>query len=152
MHNIHPPPATVSKDIFLMSGDNTISLDEVMTEDKYNMAKIYEAQHSGDDDDLDYSPLSNGRDICEYHEPTELMQYLSVTPSFNKYKKSKSYFHLNCRGLSSNWDKFYDLVCDMHTDNFSFDYIGISEVFRCDRDQRIGLPGYHDIVTMLQRR
>jgi hypothetical protein len=130
-----------------MSGDNSISLDEVMTADKYNMANIYEAQHTGDGDDLDYSPLSNGRDICEYHEPTELMQYLSVTPSFNKYKKSRSYFHLNCRGLSSNWDKFYNLVCDIHTDNFSFDYIGISEVFRCDREQRIGLPGYHDFVT-----
>jgi hypothetical protein len=130
-----------------MSGDNTISLDEVMTADKYNMTKIYEAQHNGDADDLDYSPLSNGRGICEYHEPSELMQYLSVTPSFNKYKKSRSYFHLNCRGLSSNWDKFYNLVCDIHTDNFAFDCIGISEVFRCDRDQRIGLPGYHNIIT-----
>ena len=123
-----------------MSGDNTVSLDEVMTADNYTLATIYEAQHNGDDDDLDYSPLSNGRGICGYHEPTELMQYLSVTPSFNKYKKSRSYFHLNCRGLSSTWDKFYNLICDIHTDNFSFDYIGISEVFRCDRDQRIDLP------------
>ena len=35
----------------------------------------------------------------------------------------------------------------IHSDEFSFDYIGISEVFRCDRDQRISLPGYHDIIT-----
>ena len=33
------------------------------------------------------------------------------------------------------------------TINFVFDYIGISEVFRCDCDQHIGLPGYHDNVS-----
>ena len=35
----------------------------------------------------------------------------------------------------------------MHSVIFSFDYIGISEVFRCDLDQRIQLPGYHKIIT-----
>ena len=55
--------------------------------------------------------------------------------------------HLNCRGLSSNWEKFQDLLCDMHSDEFSFDYIVFSEVFRCDRDQRISLPGYHPFIT-----
>ena len=36
--------------------------------------------------------------------------------------------HLNCRRLYSNWEKFQDLLCDMHSDIFSFDYIGTSEV------------------------
>ncbi len=44
----------LSKDIWSMSGDNSISLDEVMTADKYNMAKMYKNQHTEDDnDDLD---------------------------------------------------------------------------------------------------
>ena len=34
----------------------------------------------------------------------------------------------------------------MHTDNFSFDFIGLSEVFNVKRDQRLNLPGYQDIV------
>ena len=34
----------------------------------------------------------------------------------------------------------------MHTDNFSFDFIGLSEVFNVERDQRLNLPGYQDIV------
>ena len=34
----------------------------------------------------------------------------------------------------------------MHTVNFSFDFIGLSEVFNVERDQRLNLPGYHDIV------
>ena len=58
-----------------------------------------------------------------------------------------SYMHLNCRGLSSNWEKITDFLCDVHSDEFSLDYIGISEVFRCDHDQRISLPGYHDIIS-----
>jgi len=39
--------------------------------------------------------------------------------------------HLSCGGLASNWDKCYDLLCDIHSNEFSFDFIGISEVFRC---------------------
>jgi len=58
-----------------------------------------------------------------------------------------SYFHLNCRGLSSNWDSFQNLICDMHSDQHSFDFIAISEIFHCDHDRRISLPGYHKILT-----
>ena len=58
-----------------------------------------------------------------------------------------SYFHLNCRGLSSDWEKFHDLLCQIHSNDFSFDYIEISEVFLCVRDQRLHIPGYHDIIT-----
>ena len=34
----------------------------------------------------------------------------------------------------------------MHTDNFSFDFIGLCEVFNFERDQRLNLPGYQDIA------
>ncbi len=92
-----------------------------MTEDRYNMAKLYESQNIVDDSEnsFEYSPLSDAS-MCEYHEPTELITNLSSTPVFNKYKNLRSYFHINCRGISSNWDKFYDLMCDLHTDNFFF--------------------------------
>jgi len=42
VHGLHPAPA-VSKDIFSISGDNSIFLNEVMTADKCNMAIINEA-------------------------------------------------------------------------------------------------------------
>ena len=41
-----------------MSGDNDVSLDEVMTHDKFNMAKLYNSQNSEDDQD-DYPPFNN---------------------------------------------------------------------------------------------
>ena len=60
---------------------------------------------------------------------------------------SESYFHLHCRSLSSNWENFYELLCDLHSENFSFDIIGISEVFECKRDLRLALLGFHKLIT-----
>ena len=131
-----------------MSGDNTISLDEVMTEDRFNFARIYDHQYDEVEPETT-NPLSTGNDseMCDYHEAYNLVNDLIKDGILYDDKHTQSYLHLNCRGLSSNWEKFQDLLCDMHSDAFSFDYIGISEVFRCDRDQRIRLPGYHNIIT-----
>ena len=49
--------------------------------------------------------------------------------------------------LSHNWDSFRDLLCELHGDSFSFDFIGISELFNRDKDSRLALPGYHNIIT-----
>ncbi len=81
---------------------------------------------------------------CEYYEPKDVESTVRIRDSI---KCSNSFMHLNCRSLSSNWEKFYDFLCDVHTNTFSFNYIGISEVFRCDQDQRISIPGYHNIIT-----
>ena len=126
-----------------MSGDNTISLDEVMTEDRFNLARLYESQHDEDDPEDNYPLFANDSGLCEYYEPENLV----TSGIFPENKQMQSYLHLNCRGLSANWEKFQDLLCDLHSDKFSCDYIGISEVFRCDRDQRIRLSGYHNIIT-----
>ena len=45
--------------------------------------------------------------------------------------KNLSYFHINCRGLSSNWDAFDDPMCHLNNDKFAFDCIGISESYQC---------------------
>ena len=58
-----------------------------------------------------------------------------------------SYFHLNCRGLSSNWDSFNNLLCDLHDDTFNFDFIGISEIFNNTGDLRLNLSGYHKLIS-----
>jgi len=39
------------------------------------------------------------------------------------------------------------VICDLHQAEFSFDIIGVSEVFRADRDPRIILPQYQNIKT-----
>ena len=130
-----------------MSGDNIVRLEEVMTDDRFNLASIYDYQHNQDDSEVDYNIFpNNGKGACDYYEPHELVNHTKCIAACD-HKRMHSYMHLNCRGLSSNWEKFTDYLCDIHSDEFSFDYIGIIELFRCDRDQRISLPGYHDIIT-----
>ena len=87
------------------------------------------------------SPFQCGNIDCSYYDPAE---FNKLTASF---RDSTSFLHLNCRGLSANWASFRDLLCDLHSDQFSFDLIGISEVFRCDNDTRLALPGYHDLIA-----
>ena len=91
---------------------------------------------------------------------------LKISPLFNQYsrkiyKKSAnrfsliqfttddplSFFHLNCRGLSANWESFQNLLCDIHGTSFSFDVIGISEIYKCRDDSRTSLSGYHNLIS-----
>ena len=72
-------------------------------------------------DDFPFAPFGND---CGYYEPNHFRELTRCT------QNCASYFHLNGRSLSSNWESFNDLLCDLHDENFSFDYIGISEVFK----------------------
>ena len=116
-----------------------ISLDQVQVDERYNFKTVYELTDyldtSGD------SPLGQGNQECKYYEPDQFSQIVEGK------NVSLSSFHLNCRSLSSNWDAFHHLLCDLHNKNFSFDLIGVSEVFRADRDPRVVLSGYHNILT-----
>ena len=79
---------------------------------------------------------------CPYYESD---QFATLTDTIHD---STSYFHLNCRGLSSNWESFRNLLCAFQDDKLSFDFfIGISEIYRCENDQRLVLPGYHNLLT-----
>ena len=64
-----------------------------------------------------------------------------------KYTRGTSYFHINCRGLSNNWEGFRHLLCELHSEKFALDFIGVSEAYRCDGDTRLRLPGYHDLIS-----
>ena len=77
---------------------------------------------------------------CKYEEPDEFLDN-----NFNS-SESTSFFHLNCRGLCANWEAFNDLLLSMNSDIFSFDFIAISEAFKCEHDRRILLPGYHSLI------
>ncbi len=77
-----------------------------------------------------------------YYEPDEFRHQAK------QLKDSLSFYHLNCRGLSANWESFYSHLCDLHGDNFSFDFIGFSELYRCDNDSRLCLPGYHALISL----
>jgi len=74
------------------------------------------------------SPLGQVNQDCKYYEPYQLFQMIEGS------KIALSSFHLNRRSLSSNWDAFYNILCDLHNKEFSFDIIT-----RCRNDDGIGL-------------
>ena len=124
----------------LILGDS-ITLERVRTDDAFNLVSLL--NDDTDDTTLEDSPYYQypGINSCEYYDPDQFAIYTK------ELKKNTSFFHLNCQGLRSNWDNFQTLMCDISTDNFSFDFIGISEVFRCDNEACLSLPGYHTLIT-----
>ena len=76
-----------------------------------------------------------------YYEPNEFAQ------QHVHNKRNTSFFHLNCRGLSANWDSFKFLIETLHSKSFSFDFLGISESFKCEHDSRIFINGYKAIFS-----
>ena len=119
-----------------------ITLDQIRTDESFNLVSLYDE----DNNDLESpdSPFQYEHKNSIYYEPDE---FSKINGEFGDYM---SCFHINCRGLSSNWESFRSLLCDMHGEKFSFDVIGVTEVYRCDFDTRLTLPGYHDLITRVR--
>ena len=116
-----------------------ISFDHIRTGSNYNLISLYE-EHDSDDIEQD-SPFQYNISTCDYHEPDQFRI------NYEDFLTHMSFFHLNCRGLASNWESFHELLCDLHSDKFAFDCIGISELFNCSEDMRINIPGFHKLIA-----
>ena len=119
-----------------MSQDR-LSLDQIRRQDKFDFKSLY---GMSDNEHLTTPSFYNTQVDCDYYTPE---QFRSIA---NRNTNSRSYLHLNCRSLSANWESFKELLCELQGDKFSFDLIGISEIFKCERDHRLKLPGFHDII------
>ncbi len=98
-----------------------MSLDDIRTGSSYDLISLcQDAEEDMTDKD---SPFQYGQHNCDYYEPCE---FRSMIDNNSLHDNVISYFHLNCRGLSSNWDSFKSLLCELHGDKFNFDVIGIS--------------------------
>ena len=120
----------------LMLDSTDINQHELETFDDFvNLFETYE------DDDTVESPFKYLVNNCEYVEPC---QFKNVIP---ENSNMISFFHLNCRGLSSNWEHFIELINSLHTNTFQFDIIGVSECYKHENDIRIHINGYHEILS-----
>jgi len=81
--------------------------------------------------------------FISYYKPADFQRYIHT----DVLRDQISLFHLNCRGLSANWDSFHDLICNLRCFSFSFNVIGISEIYQCKNDARLRLTGYHNIIS-----
>ena len=118
---------------------NNNNSDQIRGLLKHDFTKLY---HLFDDDNetID-SPLHAANLGCKYYEPTGFRE------TFDNAIHEQSYFHINCRGISVNWNDFKDLIFDLTGEDASFEFIGLSEVYKCESDTRLLLPGYHPLIT-----
>lgn len=123
----------------MMTMDNP-NLDQIEDNDRYDLRAILESFSEFTDENYD-SPFENCA-LSSHYFNTEDFGKLH-----NDLNNHFSYFHLNCRSLSHNWENFYDLISELHGDTFAFDVIGLSEVFKCDRDDRLHLQNYQKLLT-----
>jgi len=119
---------------------DSISLDRIREDDIYNFQRIYEQYENEMDEDID-SPFNQYQASCEYYECNQFKQI------FDNLLNSTSYIHFNCCSLSSHWEPFKEVLYNMQGEKLSFDFIGVTEIFKCDRDSRIYLPGFHDLIS-----
>ena len=93
--------------------------------------RLYEHYGNTSENDDSDSPFQFGNSNCAYYEANK----------FHEISKDLidplSFFHLNCRGMSANWESFHSLLCDLHVHSFYFDIIGISEIYKTHNDHRI---------------
>ena len=116
-----------------------VTLEQIRAGASHDLISLYD---DASDESLESdSPFQYSNSVCDYYEPEQF------NTKFHDLHGSLSYFHLNCRGLSINWDSFRRLICDLHGTTFSFDILGISEIFKCQDDMRLSLPGYHKLIT-----
>ena len=108
--------------------EGNLTLEQVKTANEYNLFSMFE-QLDGDNY-INDSPFQHSKTGCTYYEPAQFSN--SIGPMDDR----TSFFHLNCRGLSANWDSFRTLLCDLSSETCLFDYIGISEAYRTNNDNR----------------
>jgi len=95
-----------------------VSLDDTRTDKMYDLISLYQHTENvitDNDCPFQYSPQT-----CNYYDPNEFKLMIDTN---SLHENVTSYFHLNCRGLSSNWETFQSLLCDLHGDKFNFDII-----------------------------
>lgn len=120
-----------------MMGD--ITLDRISSNEEFDFKHLYEC----DDDVYQHESISHliTNNDCAYYSPAEF-QNISRT-----LKGQLSLFSLNCRSLPAHWNDIKDLLASMSNSDFSFDIIGLSEVFKLRDNVSYSLEGYHDIIS-----
>jgi hypothetical protein len=117
-----------------------VTLSEIKNSPSRDFETIFNESLDEEDDYRETSPYDIADIDCKYFEPSE---FKTLCDQLNA---SLSYFHINCQGLAAHWDNFNALLCDIHTKEFSFDFIGLSEIYRTD-SYNLELPGYHALIS-----
>jgi len=119
---------------------SSVTLDRIGANKEFDLISMYNNANDTEESD---SPFQFNSSHCSYYGPADFQRYIHT----DVLRDQIYLFHLNCRGLSANWDSFHDLICNLSCLSFSFDVIGISEIYQCKNYARLRLTGYHNIIS-----
>ena len=114
-----------------------MNLNTIRTESEFNLVKLFNEALAENDDIVNGSPFDHGDNECKYYSPEKFAQTIQPT------NYSLSLFCLNCRSISANWDCSHELICDLSSRGFSFDIIGLTEVFKIPDCMSFNITGYN---------
>ena len=116
--------SAVAEDLVMYTMIDSINVDPVWNQfsDLHELYENHIINASCDDDMI--SLFYNIKTSCKYFTPQQF-NYMS-----KKYvDKNISLFCINCQSLNSHWDDLNHLLCGLSNESFSFDVIGITEIF-----------------------
>ena len=87
-----------------MMADN-ISLDQIRTDESFNLLSL---------NDEDNNDMESPDVPFKYEHKNGVYYESNAISKINGVFGYMSCFHINCRGLSSNWEYFRSVLCGMH--------------------------------------
>ena len=119
---------------------NNIDFDQIQTDDTYDLTKLF---NNTDDDNIniapEFSPFSQIDLNCKYHTADQLK-----TNGLLKKNDLKG-LCINIQSINAHWDNFNDLVTNFDTSDLSFDFIGLTKIFKVSENYSHSLNGYHPL-------
>ena len=121
---------------------DNISIDRVRTDSEYDFINLHNSVNgnNGNDDELfDDSPFGDLNSTCEYFTPEQFCETIDPTD------RHLSSFCINCQSINAHWDGFQNLMLGLSTEEFHFDIIGITEIFKIHNNINYNIEGYHTL-------
>ena len=122
-----------------MAGDSTplndiVDLLHGSSSSDYDFLNILSNQIS-----IDESPYADTEVECNYYDETQFI---------SKFKSNKlhSMLSLNIQSLPAKYTEFSAFISDLNSNDFSFDFIALQELWTLHDSTIYTLPDYHNIV------
>ena len=112
------------------------TLDQVRSSEHFDFSYLFDEHW---DSEYDSSTFFQGD--CNYYSPHDFNNLLTQYHS----DSCISALTLNCQSLTAHWHEFNSLIAELSTERFSFDFIGLTEIFKLKEKMAYELEGYHEL-------
>ena len=117
-----------------------INITRIQTKNKLNLTTLYNETKHTKNKMYNDSPFSFNTSECKYVTSVEFSKY--VKPE----NVSLSMFCVNCCSLEAHRDTLQELLLNISSKGLTFDFIGLTEVFKIQDVLHYNINGYHNLL------